>query len=261
MSIDQKAFELSDEMVHAARAAAPADVSQILSEYDQLLGFLLNIPLAPRVAIDAYFTGGRDDARRLVSVLEHLSLLGANRKILEFACGYGRVTRHLKGLLPENTLSASDIHPAACEMIRSAIGVPSYLSSTIPENLDIPGDQDFVFALSLFSHLPLTTQGRWLKRLYALLAPGAYLMFTTHGDFAMRKQPEFFGANFEQTIGFGYRSESDQQDLLATDYGTAVVSMPFVLDLVKKFAPDAQIVSFRSASWFDLQDEWIIKKP
>jgi len=262
MSIEQTAFKLTNELAAVARTAAPAGVAPDLSEYDQLLGFLINIPsLTPEAAVEAYFTGGKDDARRLVSVLEQLGLLGGNKKILEFASGYGRVTRHLKQLLSENSYSASDIHPAACSMIDTAIGVPAHLSSTVPENLNVPGDQDFVFALSLFSHLPLETQGRWLSRLYALLADGAYLMFTTHGDRAMRKQPEFFGANFDPKMGFGYRSESDQQDLSSTDYGTAVVTMPFVFNLVKQFAPDAEIVSFRSSFWFDLQDEWIIRKP
>lgn len=131
----------------------------------------------------------------------------------------------------------------------------------LPEELEIPDQQDFVFALSLFSHLPLETQGRWLRRLYAQLTPGGYLMFTTHGDHAMRKRREFFSLNFDAVKGFGYRDESDQLDLSSSDYGTAVVTMPFVYHLVTDFAKDAKIISFRSAAWFDLQDEWIIKKP
>ncbi|MEO6093402.1 MAG: class I SAM-dependent methyltransferase [Novosphingobium sp.] len=262
MALEQTAFEITAALTDTARACAPDGVSSELSDYDQLLGFLIKIPsLTPIEAVEAYFAGGRDDAARLVGVLQQLNLRGGNKKILEFASGYGRVTRHLKRLLCENIFSASDIHPAACATIRTGMGVPAYVSSTVPEDLDIPGQQDFVFALSLFSHLPLETQGRWLKRLYGLLAQGGHLMFTTHGDHAMRKQREFFTANFDPKVGFGYRSESDQLDLSSDDYGTAVVTMPFIYNLVNEFVPDAEIVSFRSSSWFDLQDEWIIKKP
>ena len=42
---------------------------------------------------------------------------------------------------------------------------------------------------------------------------------------------------------------------------TAVVTIVFVANLVKQFAADAQIVSFRAGVWFSLQDEWIIRKP
>lgn len=262
MTVERKAFELTADLISTARAAAPAGVVAQLSEYDQLLGFLINIPsLTPKLAVEAYLAGGAVDAQRLVAVLRRLDLLGKNARILEFASGYGRVTRHLVTLLPAETLAASDIHPAACELLRSTIGVRAYQSTTVPEELAIAEKQDFVFALSLFSHLPLETQGRWVKQLYDLLAPGGYLMFTTHGDFAMRKQPEFFGQDFDKVKGFGYRTESDQSDLAAADYGTAVVTMPFIYNLVGEYVADAEIISFSSAAWFDLQDEWVIRKP
>lgn len=257
----QKSFELTDDMIEAAKSAAPIGVISKLSEYDQLLGFLTRIPsLTQTEAVRAYFSGGNEDAQGVVSLLKQLGLLGSGKKILEFAAGYGRVTRHLKPLLSENGFSTSDIHPTACQE-HSAFEVPCYVSSTYPEDLTVPGEQDFIFALSLFSHLPLETQGRWLKCLYALLAPGGYLMFTTHGATAMRIQPEFFGQDFDPSIGFGYRVESDQLDLSSADYGTAVVTMPFVSNLVDEFTPDAELVSFRAATWFALQDEWLVRKP
>lgn len=262
MTGERKAFQLTGDLVAAARAAAPAGVVTQLSEYDQLLGFLIGLPgrTAP-AAVEAYFAGGAGDAQRLVAILDQLDLLGKGTRVLEFAAGYGRVTRHLLNLLPGDTLAACDIHPAAYDLLQSAIGVRAYQSTTVPEDLAIAEKQDFVFALSLFSHLPLATQGRWVKQLYGLLAPGGYLMFTTHGEFAMRKLPDFFDPTFERAKGFGYQSASDQADLSSADYGTAVVTMPFVYDLVSDFVSGAEIVSFRSGAWFELQDEWIVRKP
>ena len=262
MAKEQKAFELTPDMVEAANSAAPPGVSPTLSEYDHLLGFLTKLAtISPVAAVQTYFSGGEADARRLIALFEQFGVLGGNRRILEFASGYGRVTRHLKRRLADNVYIASDIHPAACALINGQIGVPAMLSSAAPSGLALPGGQDFVFALSLFSHLPHSTQGAWLAELYRLLAPGGYLLITTHGEFAMRAVPDCFTRNFDPVIGFGYQSDSDQLDLSASDYGTAVVTIVFVANLVKQFAADAQIVSFRAGVWFSLQDEWIIRKP
>jgi SAM-dependent methyltransferase len=262
MGMDSRALQLTDELTEAARLAAPYGVSSNLSEHDQLLGYLTKFcQITPTAAINLYFTGGAEDARRVAALLDQFGMLGGHRKVLEFAAGYGRVARHLKQLLCENRYIASEIHPAACALINTQIGVPALLSSLDPADLVLPGEQDFVFALSFFSHLPLATQGRWLNRLYSLLAPEGYLMFTTHGDHALRAIPDFFRINFDPETGFGYRHESDQPDLSSDDYGSAVMTTGFAVALINEFTPDAEIVSFRTKAWFDLQDEWIIRKP
>ena len=263
MYFETQAFTLTPEMADVARSAAAAHgVVPDLSEYDQLLGFLvLHTTLTPEQAVQAYFDGGAADAAQMRSLLAELGLEGGGRRVLEFASGYGRLTRHLKALLPDNALTASDIHPRACDLLRDVVGVDAVVSATDPDDLGIEGGYDFIFVLSLFSHLPKVPFERWLAKLYDLLAPGGVLMFTTHGEFTIRKNVEHYTLNFDAETGFGYRTESDQQDLSSDDYGTTVVTMPFVYNTAARCVPDAEILSFRSGAWFQLQDEWLLRKP
>jgi SAM-dependent methyltransferase len=247
----------------ARRIGASLGVSGALHNHDQLLGYLINhARMEPSAAISAYFSGGRSDAHAVLRVADQLGLSLEDATVLEFASGYGRVTRHLKGLVPQSSnLIASDIHEDACGFIASEIGVKAEPSATSPAGLNISGNVNFLFALSLFSHLPERTFGPWLYALYDRVAPGGYLLFTTHGEFARHKVPEFFTENFDEAKGFGFRPESDQQDLDSTDYGTAVVSIPYVANAIYRHAPGSLIISMSSGTWFGIQDGWIIRKP
>ncbi|MFO1134709.1 MAG: class I SAM-dependent methyltransferase [Rhodoblastus sp.] len=259
----QHAIEITDQMAETAEIAARRyNVSSALHQDDQLLGYLVNqAQMQPMAAVDAYFQGGHSDAAQVAEIARRSGTWGDGKRVLEFASGYGRVTRHIKNLLPENHVVASDIHEEACRFIRERIGVGAEVSTTLPETLQLSTTFDLIFVLSLFSHLPHRTFGRWLVRLYDALAPGGILLITTHGDFAMRKFPEFFRQNFDSELGFGYRPESDQQDLDCGDYGTAVVSVEYVARQLTTHVPEASILSFHSGTWFGLQDQWLIQKP
>ena len=142
-------------------------------------------------AIPAYFSGGLSDASQAMRALERSMPLASDRKlkILEFAAGYGRVARHAGTVFSDYDYTASDIHPEAVEFLKTSFGIEARLSSHEPEDLSIGGDYDFIFVLSLFSHLPDRSFARWLKTLYSMLSNQGLLLFTVHGDFARKKHP------------------------------------------------------------------------
>src|SRR5262249_7002461 len=47
---------------------------------------------------------------------------------------------------------------------------------------------DLVYALSVFTHIPLPWQRPWLDELRRVLRPGAYLLATVHGDDYVKSQ-------------------------------------------------------------------------
>src|SRR5690606_26332661 len=128
-----------------------------------------------------YFEDGRDSAERFAGVVRaHLPERPFTQvRVLEFASGYGCVSRHLSGGCD---LTCCDIHPAAHDFVSGALGLESVLSSSVPESLQLPGRYDVVFALSFFSHMPITTWQRWLARLADAVEPGGLLVFTTQGE-------------------------------------------------------------------------------
>lgn len=258
----KKAITLTEEMKNCAlEEGSLAGVSPSISEYDQLLGYFVNkTKMDPVQAVKSYFSGGKANAEQVIAVMRSLDLIGGRKRVLEFAAGFGRVTRHLKAPLARNIFSASDIHEEACSQLKEKIGVTVYQSSDSPENLKIP-EQDFIFVLSLFSHLPEKLFGAWLDKLYSRLSPGGVLMFTTHGEHALTSHRDFFMQNYDEKKGFGFRPDSDQEDLPNTDYGTAVVSNDFVRSTISDIAPGAKILGMKANVWFGLQDEWIIQRP
>jgi SAM-dependent methyltransferase len=233
------------------------NVAPDIYEQDLLLKHIL-AKSGPK-ALESYFQGGHQNAAQLAGVVGKLFSKGERIKILEFASGYGRVTRHLRTLLKEHQLVASDIHPAACRFLQEKIGVEARCSDKQPELLDVGGDYDLIVVLSLFSHLPPQTFGRWLAALYGRLKVGGYLMVTANGPAAMERFPILAkGYNFRR--GFGYRGLSDQGDLDPKDYGTMAVSLPYFAKTVADAIPTARIASFTSGAWFNSQDEWVIRR-
>lgn len=100
--------------------------------------------------------------------------------LLDFASGYGRLTRHLVQRLPADRITVSDILAEAVEFQRTQFGVHGIVSTTKPAELECNEQFDVIFAASLFTHLPRATFGAWLRKLGSLLTPRGVLIFTTH---------------------------------------------------------------------------------
>lgn len=203
--------------------------------------------------------GGKSDAHQAAAAAKRLTKRD-RLKVLEFASGYGRVTRHLVDTMPGSSITASDIHPEACAFVRDRIGVQALRSATNPADLSVGSGYDFVFVLSLFSHLPHRTFGLWLTALYGLLAPGGVLMFTTHGDVSRQRFKGMDLSKEESGNGWTYLRRSDQPDLDLHDYGTMIVDPPYVLSSIGQHT-EGTFKNFVSGSWFGHQDEWAVQKP
>lgn len=224
---------------------------------DHLYGFLKG-RLGEERARKAYLEGGKSDATQTAATIRRFRK-EPEVNILEFASGYGRVTRHLRDLLPDASLYASDIHPQACEFVITNISVPTLPSSARPEDLSVGTGYDFIFVISLFSHLPDHSFGRWISALVDILSPGGHLMFTTHGDVSRR---QYKGADFSQHEhgdGWVYIRRSDQPDIADEDYGTMLVEPTYVTRSIAT-CEAALLRSFTSAVWFGHQDEWVVQR-
>ncbi|MDB5763997.1 MAG: hypothetical protein JWQ21_2992 [Herminiimonas sp.] len=209
----------------------------------------------PKAAIDYYFSTGDESAKCLINLKQDLGINGA-ASLLEFASGYGCVTRHLTRHSEEFQTTACDIHQPALDFIKQSIKVPCIQSSNIPENFQSPKQYQVVFALSFFSHLPLRTWGRWLSALFRSVEPGGYLIFTTHG-FVSQKMMISHAQIAEN--GFWFDANSEQHDLDSAEYGTAITTPSFVREEIGKLA-SASIFIFKEGYWWKHQDLWVVKK-
>ncbi|WP_245279213.1 class I SAM-dependent methyltransferase [Mesorhizobium loti] len=255
-----QAFETSDFLQALAKVWADRySVSPELHEYDHIFGHLvarLSTGEEMKVfeALKHYFENGAANAQQVRELMTSLGL-PKDAKVLEFASGYGRVTRHLKDL----NLVACDIHPEAVSFCEDVLAVPAIPSASAPEDWE-PGEKyDFIFAISLWSHLPDGLFQRWLSSVCAALKPDGYLMFSTHGAHAASVVPQLAEV-LKDGQQYGYLDGSDQKDLDPSIYGSTVVLPTYVIKAIYD-ATNARIVSFKSAGWWGLQDEWIIRVP
>lgn len=216
----------------AARGIAAGGLVLDIHRDDEMLAFTRDAAGGDFDAAAEYFTAGwsvLDSIRQLVGWrFRGFEQLGA---MLDFASGYGRVTRHLVRELPPERLWISDIYPGAVEFQRRRFGVHGFLSSSRPADLAPPRRFDLVFVASLFTHLPRSAFEAWLARLLGLLEPGGLLAFSVHDaslrDPSLAMPPE----------GFLFQARSESRSLDPEQYGSSWVSEEYVRGAVEHLAP------------------------
>jgi SAM-dependent methyltransferase len=212
-------------------AALRWEVSPEIHPEDFLFQFVLNHPFheTEEKAIEAYFADGANSARTLHRILTEICGFGKNQiHLLEFASGYGYVTRHIKNTLPFCLTTACDIHQQAVQFIQEKLGIEAILSASRPEAFHVNKTFDVVFALSFFSHMPKNTFARWLKTLTSFIPPEGYCIFTTHG-LASRK---YFPKCQFDAEGFYFEPTSEQKDLSLKEYGSTIVKPQYVFERI-----------------------------
>ena len=101
--------------------------------------------------------------------------------ILDFGCGCGRVLRHWRG--GNARIYGSDLSKQAIAWSRANLPFGEFKVNGFEPPLSYANASfDLVYALSVFTHLPVATQFRWRDELGRVLRPGGYLLLTVHGD-------------------------------------------------------------------------------
>ncbi len=236
-------------------AAAHFGVNPAVHPDDAIFKFIVDMPSISSEAdgVYAYFASGNESAAKLRDLLIDVRAT-PSVSLLEFAAGYGCVTRHLAKHLPEATTVACDIHPEAIAFARDILRVPAQTSHAVPEDFDLHRQFDVVFALSFFSHMPLASWSRWLNRLAAHTNDGGTLIFTTHGLVSAARLRVT-----ELNDGFWFEPVSEQHDLDTSEYGTTVTSFEYVYRQIKTTGC-LRLLQFREAFWWRHQDVFVTRK-
>jgi SAM-dependent methyltransferase len=194
----------------------------------------------------------------LKSLLEVLDKIGVKIEeidsFLEFACGYGRFTRHLVKIIPPQKITGSDVYKEAVDFQKKMFGVKGFYSGFNPDDITIPEKYDVIFVASLFSHLPLKTWRPWLKKLYQSLNENGVLIFSTHGKSCL-VNPSDMPDN-----GFLYSRVSESKIHSYDDYGATYVTSAFVHKAIMEETGQFVLLEVPKCLW-NYQDIYIIKRP
>lgn len=248
-----------NEIELCKQIASKYEVNPDIHHADFIFNFLTeNIFPKKSDAILQYFNDGANSAEIFKKIL--YTDIGfkesENLSLLEFASGYGCVTRHLVKKIPNIEITACDIHPEAMDFIRERMIKETVLSHSVPEEAVFPKKYDIIFALSFFSHMPHVTWGRWLRKLYTSLNTDGFLIFTTHGLTSL----QFFGNPKIPDNGFWFSPMGEQKDINKNEYGSTVVTPEFVIREIFK-QTQAPLFMYKPSFWWGHQDLYILFKP
>jgi SAM-dependent methyltransferase len=113
---------------------------------------------------------------------------------LDFGCGYGRVIRFLVERVPRDRVWAGDVVREGVDFCSSEFGVHPLYSRPDLEALELE-PFDFIYAVSVLSHLNERNSRALLRLLGDALRPNGIAMFTTHGRRSL-ENPGLYGAEF-----------------------------------------------------------------
>lgn len=115
-----------------------------------------------------------------------VSLAGSAR-LLDWGAGCGRMTAHLAAKAPDARLSAADTDAEAIAWVAGHLDVhAAHALPLLPPTSLGPGAFDVVIGHSVFSHLGVDAQDRWLEELARITRPGGHIAVSFNGPVALR---------------------------------------------------------------------------
>ena len=101
---------------------------------------------------------------------------------MELGCGGARLLRHLRAV-EGLRLVGTDVNANTIDWCRKALPGIEFHRNGVRPPLEFAEDEsfDFVFAYSVFTHIPLDLQQPWLEEIRRTLRPGGFLAVTVMG--------------------------------------------------------------------------------
>lgn len=145
-------------------------------------------------------TSYAERARNVMTLIDE-TLTAAGKTVddvnrwLDFGCGYGRVIRFLVERVPSERIFATDVIEEGVEFCRSEFEVKPVYSAPDLTTVKL-GTYDFIYAISVITHLNERNSVAFLRLLGEALSPGGIAMFTTHGEWSIENAAEY-GPEYE----------------------------------------------------------------
>ncbi|MGK2933485.1 MAG: class I SAM-dependent methyltransferase, partial [Solirubrobacterales bacterium] len=221
-------------------------------EYEAYPGIRDFLPDVPEPALQAMYNGASGPTLAAQSVCfyrkvkEMQATHGSNdisqAKVLDFGCGWGRLTRMFAKDLEPGLLHGCDPAQSILDVIRQS-GVPAKLelSEFLPESLPFEEKFDLVFSFSVFTHISETAATRSLEAIHRSLNDDGLFVLTirppSYIDFNPLMQPavDRLGADRLRVLRDPHYvfvpHETEGHPQFGGEemhYGEAVITLPYV---------------------------------
>lgn len=155
-----------------------------------------------RIRLSTFLEDGKSSATYLTGHAKTW-LKTEPRSVLDWGCGVACVVRHLPDLLPAGSeVFGADYNSEMIEWARQVLPGIKFLKNDLLPPLSLDDNSlDWVYGLSVVTHLSETTLMAWLNEFSRVLRPGGLLTLTTNGTgcidfFSPRERQEYENAGF-----------------------------------------------------------------
>jgi 2-polyprenyl-3-methyl-5-hydroxy-6-metoxy-1,4-benzoquinol methylase len=197
-------------------------------------------------------------------------------QVLDFGCGCGRTTRFLQAI-PRFKVSGTDVNKSLVAWCQNNLKMVATTDNDPAPPLNFSrGQFDFVYSLSIFTHLSEASMFDWLDELANVTADNGIVLLTTHGHHALeiicrseqhqhmfqmsKTDAEELRRTFDQRqyIYRRYSSDVAKAAEAGDDYGNSFIHETFIK---KHWTHDAyDVVEFVPGGLRGWQDVTILRK-
>jgi len=133
---------------------------------------------------DYYYRSGSQLAEDIVSLIKRYGHQVGDIDILEWGCGPGRIIRHLPDTLGgQSRVYGSDYNAESIDWATASIGRVRFCRNELSPPLPFEDARfDFVYAISVFTHLSEESCLKWIDEIERVLNRDGLVFFTTNGD-------------------------------------------------------------------------------
>jgi len=204
-----------------------------------------------------YFHSGWLMTSRMETFLRQINRPPEERTLLDFACGYGRLTRYFARTF--KSVTCSDLEQSMLDFNRKHHGCDGFRSQLDPEAVEWPATKfDVVFSFSLFTHLPPESWATWFWSLFDTVK--------TDGLFIITTRPVSMAARGKEVIGSGdlitYTLRNETRGRIPLEnYGSTTLRTKFIDDVVYS-QPDRieRVAMFPAGTMDQYQDTHVFKR-
>lgn len=210
-----------------------------------------------RLDYKQFFEDGEGTAKEIIAWTKDFVPTGPLR-ILDWGCGISRVVVHMRKFTsPGTSIYGCDINDRMIEFNRrhhSGIFFSNIFYHP-PTNYD-NGYFDFIYALSVFTHIEASCQELWIKEMHRILKDKAVFLFTTHGGLFYAKLLRGEKRQLDQNGAFTKAYRQKGHRMMSTYNSEAIFR--------KQLQPYFEVLEFHDGA-ADLrktggQDLWIVRK-
>ena len=150
-----------------------------------------------------------------------------HQRVLDWGCGCGRAIQRFRELFPNCDLYGSDVDKEAISWCKENLSqIATFSTNGFMPPINFPDEFfDFIYGISIFTHLPEDMEAAWLEELCRVTRQGGHVMLTIHGS-------AYWKSHMGDT-GFYYAKNKTPG--LPDYYGTSFHTKDYIYDKWGKF--------------------------